>query len=115
VEKDTERVIVLVEIEESDDRPKTLLGDVFATMMADNIRFKEKKFAVGLWTTLIIKAKRAKFEIERVSRLQEKIDQLLSHLRTEQGWIGKVLLETYSDGDELIKNMTSEIDGLIEG
>jgi hypothetical protein len=26
-----------------------------------------------------------------------------------------VLLETYSDGDELIKNMTSEIDGLIEG
>lgn len=53
-ERASMRTIALIEIEETNDRPKTLLGDVFAVLLGDHISFKGEELRIGAWTTLVV-------------------------------------------------------------
>lgn len=42
-DKEINRAIVLIEIEETTDTPKTLIGDIFTTLMGDSIHLPGRK------------------------------------------------------------------------
>ena len=76
IDRESGRTLALIEIEESSDNPKTLLGDVFGTLISEHIGFKDNRpLNVGSWTTLIVLAKgahaaRSKFMQQRVRAVQ---------------------------------------------
>ena len=46
VKEDSDEIAILVEIEETSDRPKTLLGDIFGVLLGEHIFFKQTEFRV---------------------------------------------------------------------
>src|SRR3990172_5294661 len=55
VEKSSHKAIALIEIEETSDSPKTILGDVFGVLLGEHIWFGGKQeLSVDEHTTLIV-------------------------------------------------------------
>jgi hypothetical protein len=49
------KALALIEIEETTDKPKVVLGDVLAILMGNGIKFQGKRdLLVGRWTSLIV-------------------------------------------------------------
>jgi hypothetical protein len=101
--------LALVEIEETNDRPKTVLGDAFAILFGDGISFKGNTIDVGEYTTLIILGHRFQDHSGRVAHFSRKINSMKSMLATNNAKIGEIKISTYSDGS----NLTELLDDLI--
>ncbi len=43
VEQDSDKAVLLVEIEETSDRPKTFLGDIFGVLFGNHIYFRRRE------------------------------------------------------------------------
>jgi hypothetical protein len=43
VEKNSDKVLALIEIEETNDNPKTFMGDLFGVFLGDHIRFQGER------------------------------------------------------------------------
>jgi hypothetical protein len=115
VEKGTDRVIVLIEIEETNDRPKNFLGDAMGILLGDHINFGEDRcLKVREWTTLIILGKGPPSHRERNCYLQQKITALQPYLGTGNASIGKIFIENYSDESELIQILRKRIETAIQ-
>ena len=55
IERNTNKVILFIEIEESGDNPKKIIGDAMATLLADGISSTSKpNLQIGPWTTLVV-------------------------------------------------------------
>ena len=99
------KVIALVEIEESSANPKTLLGDVFAILLGDHITFQGKReLYVDSNSTLTVLA---------FSKSHVKIsDHLSGQLQAHRGWntrnscVGRIVVGTYKDFAELEDKLT---------
>jgi hypothetical protein len=97
------RVILLIELEENDDRPKTVIGDAMSTLLADRIAFrsKEQKMIDGGATLLVI-AKDSKVGHEnRMGEINKRIDQILGDEMINRLKIKQVKLELFRGPDEL--------------
>jgi len=102
VEHNSQKVFVLIEIEETTDKPKTLLADVLCTLMGDHIRFQgERELKVGDWTTLIVVGKSEVLHRERNFYLSRKVDSIRPALGTANAKIGEVVIDTFSGESEL--------------
>jgi hypothetical protein len=113
VEKESKNAAVLVEIEETHDRPKNLLGDIFGVLLGNHVSFKGKKLNVGSFTTLILAGVSKTDHGTRNDHIQEKVQNI--SISTENAEIGNILIKSYKDKDELIAELPSLLDKIVKG
>jgi hypothetical protein len=116
VEKDSDRAIALIEIEETNDRPKALLGDIFGVLMGEYIYFRRKqKISVNKHTALIVFGKSKVSDEKRNKYLRKKVMKMKSSLSTGNSKIGKVVIKTFADEKELSALLPSVLDKAFKG
>jgi hypothetical protein len=101
VEQNSDKVVVLVEIEETSDRPKIFLGDIFGVLFGEYIFFKGNSLKVGDFTTLIVVGVSKTNHKERNQYIQDQVNKVKASLDTLNSKIGKVVIKTYVDEEEL--------------
>ncbi len=101
------RVVALIEIEDTTDNPKTLLGDLMATLLGSGIAVgSQTPWTIGPWTTLIIfahidnPARQTEYQ-GRIAYLQTQIRRLLPQIGTNNARIGCVILDSFVTQAEL--------------
>lgn len=97
VSKDTGKLVVLIEIEETSDKPKVLLGDALATLLGDRVTFQGKRqLEVGFWTTLLVFGKTNKRQHDdRITFVEDRLNQLKSSLSSHNTSIDRIIIRTF--------------------
>lgn len=115
VERDTYKAVALIEIEETTDTPKTLIGDMFTTLMGNSVHLpgREKPAEVGNWTTLIIIGKDAGHE-DRNDRICNLANKAKSALGTGNSQIGDIVIEAFSENKPLKDVLMNKIEEAIQ-
>ncbi len=101
VEQNTDKIVALVEIEETSDRPKILLGDIFGVLFGNHIFFKRRELQVGDFTTLIVIGISKTTHLERNQHIQDYANKIKRSLETQNSNIGKILVKIYRDEKEM--------------
>ncbi len=107
------RAIVLIEIEETNDKPKTLLGDAFATLIGDHVSFRGDCLEIGERTTLLVLAHATEDHTKRNEFLRDGIEAARPGLRTGNKNIGKIFIESFADEKQLKERALARIDEAI--
>jgi hypothetical protein len=115
VELSSKKVIALIEIEETNDRPKTLLGDIFSVLIGDQINFREKSLSVGRWTTLLIVGFSKEPHVKRNQHILAKVERIKPALSSKNSSIGKVIVKTFADEAKLSALLLYELDKMFKG
>jgi hypothetical protein len=108
------KVIALIEIEETTDTPKTLIGDVFTTLMGNSVHLpgRNKIAEVGKWTTLIVLGKGARHD-ERIKQINKIVNIAKLDFGTGNSKIGNVVIESFPNNERLEKILVEHIDEAI--
>lgn len=113
VKKDTNDAVALIEIEETNDKPKTLLSDLFGTLMGNFISLPgQGKIAVGNQTTLIMVVK-GKNHGARNKYICEKAMMAKPTLGTGNSQIGNIVINSFTDNEKLKKVLVRKINEAI--
>jgi len=115
VEKSSDIVFVLIEIEETNDRPKTFLSGIFGVLFGEHIYFKRKKLHVGDFTTLIVVGVNKTNHKDRNEYILDQVNRVKTSLGTQNAKIGKVVIKTYAGERELIAQLPSVLDRAFKG
>ena len=113
VSRDSEKALVLVEIEEAIATPKKLMADVLTTLRADHVTFQSKReLKVGSWTRLVVLSKARKTEARsiRLELLQERLNQIRGQLSTANASIGWVAMDTFQNESDLDAKLSREVE-----
>ncbi len=100
-EQKSDRTIALIEVEETSDRPKTVLADVFAALCGDHVSFKGKDLCIGPWTTLVVLAIGPGSHGLRNEFIAEAAMLSRNSLQTANRLIGRILVESVLDQNAL--------------
>ncbi len=113
----TDRVLALIEIEETSNNPKLLIGDVMATLLGDQLTFRDKRhLLVGPWTTLIIVAHIRHTEGHtRIAFLERQVNQIKATLSTPNATIGRVVMDSFQHEDELGSKLRMHVQTAVTG
>ena len=108
VEQSSDKAVALIEIEESNDRPKTLLGNIFGFLMGEQVTFgkspkKRKKLLIGPWTTLLVLGKSEDPNPKHIGYIHDNVEKVRSTLPTANSKIGKVEIKPFTDEKKLAK------------
>ncbi len=115
VEKDSSKAIALIEIEETSDRPKTFLGDVFGVLMGDHVCFEGKRdLLVDEQTTLIIIGKSETQHKERNKYFHDKVLEIKSLLHTGNSKINALLIDTFDKDEELSAKLLLTLETILK-
>ena len=117
VEKDSNKAIVLVEIEETSDRPKTLLGDLFGVLFGKHISFNGNPLDVGGYTTLVVAgiSKSKEGHALRNDHIEEVANRVRSSVGTPNSKIGKLAIKVYKDQNEILKLLPKDLEEAVRG
>jgi hypothetical protein len=109
-----DKVIALIEIEETTDTPKTLIGDVFTTLMGNSVHLpgRNKIAEVGKWTTLIVLGKGERHD-ERIKQINKIVNIAKLDFGTGNSQIGNIVIESFSHNEKLEKIIMDHIDEAI--
>jgi hypothetical protein len=112
IDRKSENVTALIEIEETSDKPKTLLGDVFATLLGERFTFniEKSKLKVGPWTTLIVLGKGTLKDKARIEFLSTRVDKIIAGQKKEDMSVGKVIIDYYFSDKDLERKLREQID-----
>jgi hypothetical protein len=114
VERIPNKAIALIEIEETTDNPKKLIGDIFAVLMGTSTYLPGgKPVYVGEWTTLMIIGK-GPGHVDRNERIRKMANNAKSALGTVNSKIGNFVIKSFSVNDDLKKVLMEEIDEAIQ-
>jgi hypothetical protein len=109
VRQATNQVVVLIEIEETTDKPKTLVSDLFGTLMGNSVSLPGKpKSTVGSYTTLIIMVKGTNHE-GRNKQIRKIVLKAKASLETRNSEIGDIVVEPFSSYEELKNALVEQI------
>jgi len=101
-------VIALIEIEETTDKPKVILGDILAILLGNGITDKNKKaYKVGKWTTLIVMSHGSHHE--RTAFISEQTNILKENLKTHDKTIGQIIVENFADEEQLEETLKHHV------
>lgn len=109
---DSNRLVVLIEIEESSANPKTLLGDVFATLFGDHITFQGKRELVVDSKTILIVLAHSKSDLQAASHISGLL-QARSMWNTRNSCVGQIVVEMYQDSANLEAKLVTLIEHAI--
>lgn len=113
VNQATYEVVALVEVEETTDKPKTLLSDLFGTLMGNFISLPNgRKPIVGAHTTLIILAKGRNHE-DRNKQICQIAMKAKSALGTGNAEIGNIVIESFATFGKLKKVLMDKVEEAI--
>jgi hypothetical protein len=113
IKRDTNKIIALVEIEETTDNPKKLIGDIFTILMGCSIHLPGRKnVELGKKPTLIIIVMGTSHD-EKNKYIVEKANIARSRLGTEISKIGNIVIESVSKKDNLEKILMEQIEEAI--
>jgi hypothetical protein len=116
VKESSGQIFALLEIEETADRPKTFLGDVFSMLMGEHITFGGKReLTVDKGTTLIIIGQSKVRHQERNKHLQNETMRVKFHLSTANSVVGNIVIDTFTDEDGLSALVPSILDKAFKG
>ena len=116
VEKGSGKVLALIEIEETNDTPKTFMGDLFGVFLGDHVSFRgERKLSVGEYTTLIVLGKSKVMHKKRNEYLREQGMKIKSSLSTANSAIGNIVIDTFADEKGLYALLSSVLDKAFKG
>ena len=105
VEQRSDKAVGFIEIEETNDSPKTLLGDVFGFLLGEKVDFgksqNRRKLLVGPWTTLVILGKSEDPNPKRIGYIHANVEKVRSTLATANSKIGKVDIKHFADEEKL--------------
>ena len=112
----SDRVAVLIEVEENSDNPKTLIGDIFATLLGEHLTFQgTRQLHIGEWTTLLVLAQSARQSHQtRLGYLQTSIAQVKAHIGASNSRVGSITLDIFADEAELETKLKEHIGFVIE-
>jgi hypothetical protein len=111
VEQSSGKVFALIEIEETTDKPKTLLGDVFGILIGEHISFgKDHPLLVDENTALFVFGKSKFSHVERNDYVLDKVKRFSSYLETGNSKITKIEIKTFSTDGELKDLLTDNIE-----
>ncbi|HEY6006874.1 MAG TPA: hypothetical protein VIU40_01015 [Geobacteraceae bacterium] len=102
---DGPRACALIEIEESSDRPKNVIGDLMAVLMGDHVSFRLQKLAIDERTALILMARGPLAHWPRMRELVEHVRAAQPHLVSGNARLGTVAGELYGDVTELASKL----------
>jgi len=114
VQRDGDKVMALIEIEESTSTPKVLLGDLFATLLGDHVAFQGKRrLKVGEETRLIVLVQASgEQKRQQIATLADRVHNVPPALRSGNSAIGHLLIETFVDETKLerkVKRLIREV------
>jgi hypothetical protein len=115
VEKGSRIAIALLEIEETCDNPKAILGDIFSVLFGKHISFKGKELAIGKYTTLIAVGVSPADHEKKNKYLVKKVKKVKAALGTKNSRIGKVIIKTYADERDLSIQVPALLEMVIRG
>jgi hypothetical protein len=115
VRKNTNEAIALIEIEETANRPKTIIADIFAFLMGEKVAFQGRELEVGSKTVLIVVGFSKVPHPKHNQYILEKVEKVKSALGTKNSQIGKVVIETFSDEKKLPMRVQSLLENAIKG
>jgi hypothetical protein len=103
IERNTNKAILLIEIEESGDNPKKIIGDVMATLLADGISSTiQPNLQIGTWTTLVVLGKgEGENHEKRIRSVEDRISELASSEGFNKLKIGTIKLALFQTQDDL--------------
>jgi hypothetical protein len=103
LERETDRVRVLIEIEESTSKPKVIIGDAVAVLLGEQITFQSTRhLKVGPWTTLLVLVQSAALSsTTRLTYLQNQLNLLKGCLQTRNALLDQILIAGYQNEEEL--------------
>ena len=110
VEQESGKAVLLVEIEETSDRPKTFLGDIFGVLFGKHIYFKRRELQVGKFTTLLVVGISKADHPDRNQHIEDNANKIKLSLGTQNSKIGKLKIETYRNEQD----MHSELPAVLE-
>ena len=119
IEKNSERVLALIEIEETTDKPKTLLGDVFGVLMGDGVSYgNEHPLIVDDHTALFVfgfVTETSRFSHEgRILHLADRVNRINFSEKAGNCLIKTIKIKAFSSDRELIENLTTGIVSSVE-
>src|SRR5688500_12521450 len=101
VKKNTNQAIALIEIEETANRPKTIIADIFAFLLGETVIYNRTKLQISNKTTFIVLG----FSNKRVSvhtqHIRERVSQAKSAIDTKNAEVWEVVVEVYSSKEQL--------------
>jgi hypothetical protein len=108
---DQRRIILLIEVEENDDRPKTVIGDAMSTLLADGIAFRSKPCAmIDGGATLLLLAKDSKVgHKDRMGEINNRINQMLGNPIINRLKLKRVKLELFREPEEMTGKILEEL------
>ncbi|MGA2505498.1 MAG: hypothetical protein ABSG01_15560 [Anaerolineales bacterium] len=113
IKREPKKLIALVEIEETTNNPKKLIGDIFAVLMGDFIHLPGgTQVVMGDKTTLIILGKGEDHKI-RNERLLKLADRAKSALGTVNSKIVKIVIESIGEKNNLEELLMKKVDEAI--
>jgi hypothetical protein len=116
VEKSPYKAFALIEIEETNDSPKTFLGDALCILMGEHICFGGKyPILVDERTALIVLGKSEVSHEKRNIDLRKEVMEIKSRLSTGNSVIGNVEIKSFSDEEGLDALMRSILDRAFKG
>jgi hypothetical protein len=115
VKQGSNKVAVLIEVEETTDKPKTFLGDIFGVLFGECICFKRKVLDVGNFTTLLVVGIKKTNHKNRNEYILDRVNRVKASLGTQNTKIGKVVIKDYTDEAELLGKFPSLLDKAIKG
>jgi hypothetical protein len=111
VEKITNKVFALIEIEETTDKPKTILGDILGVLMGEHISFgKQPPLLVDERTILAVFVKSQVSPARRYEYLCEKVMNIRPNLSTANSVIERICIQDFSDDTKLSSLIPVEIE-----
>jgi hypothetical protein len=113
IKRGTNKIIALVEIEETTDNPKKLIGDIYTVLMGRSIHLPGRKIVeLGKKPTLIIIGMGTRHD-ERNKYIVEKANIARSRLGTEISKIGNIVIESVTEKEHLEKILMEQIEEAI--
>jgi hypothetical protein len=112
VETETDRALVLVEIEETSSSPKVILGDLFGTLMGDHVTFQgRRELRIGDHTSFIILVADEKLRSRgQIEYIQEEVEKARRHMESWNNKIGRVIVDLFQDEGDLFQKLKSYVD-----
>jgi hypothetical protein len=113
-ERSSKKICTLIEVEESSARPKTLLGDVFATLLAENIWFKGKNLEVCEHASLIVVGQGDESDKALIDHLDQQVESIRSMMGNAKMKFGRVMIDVFAEEAGLEKLLREKVDATRE-
>ena len=102
------RVFLLVEVEESQVRPKTIIGDVFGVVLSERVSIRRRSYPIGDATMIVAMTVSGKGrQADKYIRLERHLRKYLNTLRDArppQTRVDKIRIVT-SDSEDLVRRI----------